>query len=131
MNGFADREPVLPPMYLADSVAGLYGAAAAMIALREVERNGGRGQVIDLPLLDPLFAIARAAGGQLPAHRQGEAAHRQPLDQHRAAQRLPLQGRPVRGPVGLDAEDGRARCSAPSAGRTWSTTRATAPTPSA
>src|SRR5258708_40079412 len=37
MNGFADREPVLPPMYLADSVAGLYGASAAMIALREVE----------------------------------------------------------------------------------------------
>jgi len=57
MNGFPDREPVLPPMYLADSVAGLYGAAAAMIALREVERNGGRGQVIDLPLLDPLFAV--------------------------------------------------------------------------
>ena len=57
MNGFADREPVLPPMYLADGVAGLYGAAAAMIALREVEQNGGRGQVVDLPLLDPLFAL--------------------------------------------------------------------------
>lgn len=57
MNGFADREPVLPPMYLADSVAGLYGAAAVMIALREVEKNGGAGQVIDLPLLDPLFAV--------------------------------------------------------------------------
>src|SRR6185369_12882950 len=56
-NGFADREPVLPPMYLADGTAGLYGAAAAMVALREVESNGGRGQVIDLPLLDPLFAI--------------------------------------------------------------------------
>ena len=56
-NGFADREPVLPPMYLADTVAGLYGAAGAMIALREVEQNGGRGQVIDLPLLDPLFAV--------------------------------------------------------------------------
>ena len=56
-NGFADREPVLPPMYLADGVAGLYGASAVMIALREVEQNGGRGQVIDLPLLDPLFAI--------------------------------------------------------------------------
>jgi formyl-CoA transferase len=56
-NGFADREPVLPPMYLADTVAGLYGAAAAMIALREVEKNGGRGQVIDLPLLDPIFAV--------------------------------------------------------------------------
>ena len=57
MNGFSDREPVLPPMYLADSVAGLYGAAAVMIALREVETNGGAGQVIDLPLLDPLFAV--------------------------------------------------------------------------
>jgi formyl-CoA transferase len=57
MNGFADREPVLPPMYMADGYAGLYGAAAAMIALREVEKNGGRGQVIDLPLLDPLFMM--------------------------------------------------------------------------
>ena len=57
MNGFADREPVLPPMYLADGVAGLTGASAAMIALRQVEVNGGRGQVIDLPLLDPLFSI--------------------------------------------------------------------------
>ena len=57
MNGFADREPVLPPMYLADSVAGLYGASAVMIALREVETNGGAGQVIDLPLFDPLFAV--------------------------------------------------------------------------
>ncbi|MDB5655907.1 MAG: CoA transferase [Tardiphaga sp.] len=57
INGFADREPVLPPMYLADGVAGLYGASAVMMALREVEVNGGTGQVIDLPLLDPLFSI--------------------------------------------------------------------------
>jgi crotonobetainyl-CoA:carnitine CoA-transferase CaiB-like acyl-CoA transferase len=57
MNGFPDREPVLPPMYLADGTAGLYGASAVMMALREVEVNGGHGQVIDLPLLDPLFAI--------------------------------------------------------------------------
>ena len=56
-NGFADREPVLPPMYLADTVAGLYGAAAVMTALREIEINGGQGQIIDLPLLDPLFAV--------------------------------------------------------------------------
>ena len=55
INGFADREPVLPPMYLADTYAGLYGAIGVMVALREVEVNGGRGQVIDLPLLDPLF----------------------------------------------------------------------------
>jgi crotonobetainyl-CoA:carnitine CoA-transferase CaiB-like acyl-CoA transferase len=56
-NGFADREPVLPPMYLADTISGLYGSSAVMIALREVEQNRGRGQVIDLPLLDPLFAV--------------------------------------------------------------------------
>jgi crotonobetainyl-CoA:carnitine CoA-transferase CaiB-like acyl-CoA transferase len=57
MNGFGDREPVLPPMYLADTVAGLCGAAATMIALRAAEKEGGRGQVIDLPLLDPLFSV--------------------------------------------------------------------------
>jgi formyl-CoA transferase len=56
-NGFADREPVLPPMYLADTLAGLYGSTAVMVALREVEQKGGRGQVIDLPLLDPMFAV--------------------------------------------------------------------------
>jgi crotonobetainyl-CoA:carnitine CoA-transferase CaiB-like acyl-CoA transferase len=56
-NGFADREPVLPPIYLADSYAGLYGAIGVLIALREVEVNGGKGQVIDLPLLDPLFHV--------------------------------------------------------------------------
>ncbi|HYC37867.1 MAG TPA: CoA transferase [Usitatibacter sp.] len=54
-NGFPDREPVLPPIYMADSFAGLYGAIGVLIALREVEVNGGEGQVIDLPLLDPLF----------------------------------------------------------------------------
>lgn len=56
-NGFPDREPVLPPMYLADTIAGLYGSTAVMIALREVEQKDGKGQVIDLPLLDPLFAV--------------------------------------------------------------------------
>ncbi len=56
-NGFADREPVLPPMYLADTIAGLYGASGVMIALREVEYNGGCSQIIDLPLLDPLLNV--------------------------------------------------------------------------
>ena len=54
--GFEDREPVLPPMYMADGYAGLYGASAAMIALRHAE-NGGAGQVIDLSLFDPLFTM--------------------------------------------------------------------------
>ncbi|MDB5416192.1 MAG: CoA transferase [Rubritepida sp.] len=66
MNGFADREPVLPPMYLADSIAGITGAFAALTALREVEINGGKGQVIDLPLLDPLY---NTLGPQAANHR--------------------------------------------------------------
>ncbi len=56
-TGFADREPVLPPTALADMVAGLYGAFSVMVALRQVEVAGGRGQVIDLPLLDPLYSF--------------------------------------------------------------------------
>ena len=56
-NGFADRPPVLPPLALADMIAGLYGAMAVMIALREIEQKDGKGQVIDLPLLDPIFSI--------------------------------------------------------------------------
>src|SRR5881227_2433802 len=56
-TGFPDREPALPPTALADMVAGLYGAFAVMVALRQVETAGGIGQVIDLPLLDPLFSF--------------------------------------------------------------------------
>ncbi len=56
-NGFADREPVLPPLALADMVSGLTGAYATMVALREVELKGGKGQVIDLSLLDAMHAI--------------------------------------------------------------------------
>jgi crotonobetainyl-CoA:carnitine CoA-transferase CaiB-like acyl-CoA transferase len=56
-TGFADREPALPPTALADMVAGLYGAMAVLVALREVEAKDGKGQVIDLPLLDPLFSF--------------------------------------------------------------------------
>jgi crotonobetainyl-CoA:carnitine CoA-transferase CaiB-like acyl-CoA transferase len=57
MNGFADREPVLPPIYLADMTAGLYGAIGILGALRNVEAGDGHGQVIDIPILDPLFSI--------------------------------------------------------------------------
>jgi crotonobetainyl-CoA:carnitine CoA-transferase CaiB-like acyl-CoA transferase len=56
-TGFPDRPPVLPPLALADMIAGLYGASAVLVALREIEVNGGKGQVIDLPLLDPIVSI--------------------------------------------------------------------------
>jgi crotonobetainyl-CoA:carnitine CoA-transferase CaiB-like acyl-CoA transferase len=56
LNGFGDREPVLPPMFMADAYAGLYGASAAMIALHHASRTG-QGQVVDLSLFEPIFAV--------------------------------------------------------------------------
>jgi len=59
-NGFEDREPVLPPLAMADMIAGIQGAFAVMTALREVEVNAGAGQVVDLSLLEPIFSIMGA-----------------------------------------------------------------------
>jgi crotonobetainyl-CoA:carnitine CoA-transferase CaiB-like acyl-CoA transferase len=56
-NGFDDREPVLPPLAMADMIAGLSGAMATVIAVRNIEVNGGRGQVIDVSLLESIFSI--------------------------------------------------------------------------
>ena len=55
-NGYGDRPPVLPPLAMADMISGLYGAYAIMVALRVVER-GGKGQIIDLPLLEPMISV--------------------------------------------------------------------------
>jgi crotonobetainyl-CoA:carnitine CoA-transferase CaiB-like acyl-CoA transferase len=63
-TGFPDREPVLPPLALADMIAGLYGAFAVVTALRARDGDGvgqgrgrGKGQVIDLSLLDSMFSV--------------------------------------------------------------------------
>jgi crotonobetainyl-CoA:carnitine CoA-transferase CaiB-like acyl-CoA transferase len=79
-TGFPDRAPVLPPTALADMVAGLYGAYAVMVALREVERKGGKGQAIDLSLLEPIHSVIGAdaavykAAGIVPK-RQGSRSN--------------------------------------------------------
>jgi crotonobetainyl-CoA:carnitine CoA-transferase CaiB-like acyl-CoA transferase len=79
MNGFADREPVLPPLALADMVSGLAGASATMVALREVELRGGLGQVVDLSLFEPIHAILGPEAANLrltgkPSVRNGSRA---------------------------------------------------------
>ncbi len=56
LNGYADRPPVLPPLALADMIAGVYGAAGTLTALRVAEREG-RGQVVDLSLFEPIFSV--------------------------------------------------------------------------
>jgi crotonobetainyl-CoA:carnitine CoA-transferase CaiB-like acyl-CoA transferase len=66
MTGFPETPPVLPPIPLADEIAGVFGAMAGMMALyrREVARGssqaaneGKTGQVIDLSLFEPLFRL--------------------------------------------------------------------------
>ena len=56
-NGFPDKPPALPNLGLADMVAGLSGFSATLIALREAEKENGRGQVVDVSLLEPLLSI--------------------------------------------------------------------------
>jgi crotonobetainyl-CoA:carnitine CoA-transferase CaiB-like acyl-CoA transferase len=53
----AELAPTLPPFGLADGVAGLAGAIAVLLALYDRDRNGGRGQVIDVSLIEPLLTI--------------------------------------------------------------------------
>ncbi|HEU0022428.1 MAG TPA: CoA transferase, partial [Dehalococcoidia bacterium] len=71
MTGFPDSPPVLPPVPLADEIAGVFGAMSAMMALyhrdvpgrdvpgqnKEESRTSGKGQVIDLSLFEPLFRL--------------------------------------------------------------------------
>jgi crotonobetainyl-CoA:carnitine CoA-transferase CaiB-like acyl-CoA transferase len=56
-NGFPDKPPALPNLGLADMIAGLSGAFATLAAVREVEVNGGLGQIVDLSLLEPMLGI--------------------------------------------------------------------------
>ncbi|WP_323018380.1 CoA transferase [Castellaniella sp.] len=56
-TGFPDREPVLPPLALADMIAGLYGVSAVTMALLARQQGQARGQVIDLSLLESIFSV--------------------------------------------------------------------------
>ncbi|MDS1139936.1 CoA transferase [Pusillimonas sp. SM2304] len=56
-TGFPDREPILPPLALADMIAGVYGSSAVSMALLARERGQAQGQVIDLSLLEPIFSV--------------------------------------------------------------------------
>jgi len=59
-NGFPDREPLLPPISLADLTAAQYALQATLMAVyeRDLGRGGsGEGQVIDVSLTEPLSRL--------------------------------------------------------------------------
>jgi len=62
MSGFAaitgqpDGPPTLPPFGLADGIAALAGAFATMTALRARDATG-RGQVVDLAIIEPILTL--------------------------------------------------------------------------
>ena len=60
-NGFPDREPLLPPLALADLTAAQFAVQGALYALfeREIGPDGGsgKGQVVDVSLYEPLFRL--------------------------------------------------------------------------
>lgn len=64
LNGFPDRPPVLPPLAMADMIAGLYSAVALLTALREVEVKAGDGQDIDVSLFEPIFSFVSSEAAQ-------------------------------------------------------------------
>jgi crotonobetainyl-CoA:carnitine CoA-transferase CaiB-like acyl-CoA transferase len=58
-TGFPDSPPLLPSFPIADQLAGLTGAFAALVAIRNAERTG-KGQVVDLSVLEPLHGMISA-----------------------------------------------------------------------
>ncbi|QNM96937.1 CaiB/BaiF CoA transferase family protein, partial [Chitinimonas koreensis] len=57
VTGFEDRPPVRTGVSIGDSIAALYAVMGALMALRQVEVNGGRGQVVDVALYEAVFAM--------------------------------------------------------------------------
>lgn len=57
ITGFPDRPPVRTGISIGDSIAALWGAIGALMALRHREVNGGPGQVVDVALYEAVFAM--------------------------------------------------------------------------
>lgn len=57
ITGHPDGPPVLPPLPLADEIAGLFGAVSTLMALHFRDRRGEKGQMVDISLYEPLFRL--------------------------------------------------------------------------
>ena len=63
-TGPADGPPTLPSFPMADMVAALAGTAAVLAALRHRDQIGGRGQVLDISLYEPLLSVLGPAAAE-------------------------------------------------------------------
>ncbi len=57
LMGYPDRPPQNVPIALADFLAGIYGALAAVMALYWRDARGGEGQVADVSLYESVFRL--------------------------------------------------------------------------
>ena len=79
MMGWQDKPPLLPPLALADMVAGLAGFGGVLAAIIAQQNGSAKGQVVDLSLFEPLFSIlgpaaaAYEATGKVP-ERKGNSS---------------------------------------------------------
>ena len=81
---------------------------AVMFALYQRDRNGGRGQVIDLSLFESLFSVLGPLSAEYAALGRARTRQGQPIEERRSARLLPDQRRPLDGGQRIHAEDGRA-----------------------
>lgn len=83
LSGDPDGPPMLPPFGLADGVAGLATAYAVMLALASRAATG-RGQIVDLAIIEPLLALL---GPQISAYAQ--LGHVQPRTGNQTSNNAP------------------------------------------
>jgi crotonobetainyl-CoA:carnitine CoA-transferase CaiB-like acyl-CoA transferase len=57
ITGQAEGPPTLPPLALADGIAGLTAAAAVMMCVYHRDLESGVGQVIDLAIIEPILTV--------------------------------------------------------------------------
>ena len=90
LNGEPDGAPLLPPLALADGIAGLATAFAVLAALRAREQTGV-GQVVDTSLVEPLMALLGPQLaeydllGPLQARTGNRSSHNAPRNVYRTA----------------------------------------------
>jgi crotonobetainyl-CoA:carnitine CoA-transferase CaiB-like acyl-CoA transferase len=90
LNGEPDDPPLLPPLALADGVTAYATAFAILAALRAREQTG-RGQVVDLSLVEPLLLLLGPQLAQadlldeLPPRTGNRSSHNAPRNVYRTA----------------------------------------------